>query len=799
MITIFLRTAWRAILRNRVYSSLNILGFSTGLACFGIIAIWLMQQWSFDTMHKNADRIFQVNASVENESAAWKEAVSAAPLGITMNQELVELENALRIDVSDAVVKGKQEQFKEDWILAADPSFFTFFDFKLLKGNAALALSQPYSIVLSESMAKKYFGEADPINQTLRIFSYDPDGKGADYFVTGVIEDCPENSHFIYSMIISFSTIEKAEPETITAKGWANHEYYNYVMLNDASAAVQVVERLPALVKQHVDAEAEKNRYSYFLTPLREIHFQAGIRGEIRPGVGDAYLFSFAAIAFVVLLFACINYVNLSTAFAVDRYKEVGIRKILGSSHKILVLQYLAQSWLTAVLAMVVSLGWMQLSKPLFQIILGSKLNGIYTMEVMLVLFAIASVTGVLSGIYPAILIASVQPVRILKGYFSHGSSGMMVRKVLVVVQYSVTVLLLIAVMTVSAQLKFIKDKDLGFNTENLLVLAMNGSPEAMPGYSGFYDQLKSVGSIAGIARSNTSIGGGLSRELAQARTNTGRNIDIHVYTAGIDEDYLNTYGIELVAGRNFIRGSASDSSKFIVNEATARALGFNNVADAVGKHFRIGDRDGDVIAVVKDFHHASLHEQIEPLAMYILPNYYSRISIRMSGNQLQSLKQIEGAWKKNFPSTVFDYAFADDKLRHSYRQEDRFAKLYFVFSTISIVIASLGLFALISYSVERRTKEIGIRKVLGASVIQISTLLSKEFLYLVIISCGISMPLGWYATTEWLQTFAYHINPGITMVAVSALATVTLALATLGIRTVRSAMANPVNSLRAE
>jgi putative ABC transport system permease protein len=374
----------------------------------------------------------------------------------------------------------------------------------------------------------------------------------------------------------------------------------------------------------------------------------------------------------------------------------------------------------------------------------------------------------------------------------------MLVRKVLVVVQYSVTVLLLIAVITVSSQLKFVHDKDLGFNTENLLVVAMNGSPEAMPNYSSFNDQLRSVGSITGIARSNTSIGGGLSRELAIAETSSGKT-DIHVYTAGIDHDYLDTYRIELVAGRNFIPGSASDSSRFIINEATVHALGFENVMDAIGKHFRIGDRDGDVVAVVKDFHHASLHEQIEPLAMYLLPDYYSRISIRMTGDQLQNMKQIEGAWKKSFPTTVFDYAFADDKLQNSYRQEDRFAKLYFAFSTVSIVIASLGLFALISYSVERRTKEIGIRKVLGANVLQISTLLSEEFLILVIISCGISMPLGWYATNEWLQNFAYHINPGVTVIMGSGILTVIIALTTLGIKTVKSALANPVKSLRAE
>jgi putative ABC transport system permease protein len=799
MITIFLRTAWRAILRNRFHSALNILGFSTGLACFGLITIWLIQQLSFDNIHKNADRIYQVNASVENESSAWKEAVSPAPLGLAMRDELSEVENVLRIDVSDAVVQGSKEQFKEDWILAADPSFFTFFNFKLLKGNAALALSRPYSIVISESMAKKYFGDVDPINQSLRLFAYDPDGKGADYLVTGIIEDCPATSHFNYTMIISFSTIEKAEPETLTARGWSNHEYYNYVMLKNAGAAPGILEKLPPLTARHVASSEEKDHYQYFLTPLREIHFQSEIRGEMQPGVSKTYLLSFGAIAFVVLLFACINYVNLSTAFAVDRYKDVGIRKILGSSHKILVIQYLAQSWLMAMVAMVVALGWMEMTKPLFEVILGSQLNSIYTFEVMFALFSIASVAGILSGIYPALLIASVQPIRILKGYFSKGSSGMMVRKVLVVVQYSVTVLLLIAVITVSAQLKFINDKDLGFNTENVLVVAMNGSPEAMAGFSSFYDQLKSVGSITGVTRSNTSIGGGLSKEAAEAESHDGKRVDLHVNTAGIDHDYLNTYGIELVAGRNFIPGSASDSSRFIINEATAHALGFIASAEVIGKHFRIGDRDGDVVAVVKDFHHASLHARIEPLALYLLPNYYSRISIRMTGDQLHNMQQIERAWKKSFPSTVFDYAFADDKLQNSYRQEDRFAKLYLVFSTISIVIASLGLFALISYTVERRTKEIGIRKVLGANVLQISTLLSKEFMVLVIISCGISMPLGWYATNEWLQSFAYHINPGVTVIIGSGILTVILALTTLCLRTVNSALANPVTSLRQE
>lgn len=796
MIVAFFRTALRTILKHRNHSVLNILGFSTGLACFALIAIWLNQQLHFDRMHKNADRIFQVNTLVNDGVSSWKEAVTPVPLAKAMHHELPEVENVLRLEFSDAVVSSGKAQFTEDGVAAADPSFFTFFDFKLLKGNVATALSQPYSLVISESMAKKYFGDADPINQSLRLFSYDPDGKGADYLVTGVIEDCPSGSHFTYDMLLSFSTIETAEPETLTQEGWSNREYHTYMMLKEGTAIPPLEEKLVTVLTKY--PTKEKKNYHYFLTPLTDIHFQADIRAEIQPGVSKTYLLSFAAIALVVILFACINYVNLTTAYAVDHYKAVGIRKVLGSTRRQLVVQYLTQSWLMAVLAMIVSLGWMLLAKPLFETMLDSKLVGVYTFGTLFTLFAIASVAGIISGIYPAMVITSLQPVQILKGHLSKGPSGMWVRKTLVVVQYSATVLLIIAILTVSRQMKFIRDKDLGFNRENILIIEMNGSPEAMPGYNRFYDQMRSLGSINSISRSNTMIGEGLSKETAAGENYAGDRIDITVGNVGIDHDYLDTYGIGLVAGRNFTRESPSDSSALIINEEATRSLGFLNPHEAMGKHFKLGDRDGEVIGIVKDFHHASLHESIGPLAMSLLPGKYSRISIRMTGDQRQNMEWIEGAWKKSFPNTVFDYSFVDERLRHSYRAEDRFARLYFVFSTISIIIASLGLFALVSYTVERRTKEIGVRKVLGANVLQLATLLSKEFLVLVLVSCAISMPLGWYMMEEWLQGFAYRINVGPEIV-VAGFLTLVLALVTLGIRTVRSAVANPVEALKVE
>lgn len=797
MITDFFKTALRTILKHRAHSALNVLGFSTGLACFALIIIWVNQQLHFDRMHENADRIFQVNALVADQSSTWKEAVTPAPLAKAMYHELPEVENIFRLNFSDAVISTGNVRFVEDGVVAADPTFFTFFDFRLLKGNAAQALSHPYSAVISESMAKKYFGDADPINQSLRLFSYDPDGQGADYLITGIIEDCPPNSHFTYTMLISFSTIETAEPETLTQEGWYNHEYHTYVMLKKGTTIGPLQEKLSVLPAKY--PTKEKKRYHYFLTALADIHFQADIRAAIQPGISKTYLFSFLAIAFIVLLFACINYMNLSTAYAVDHYRGVGIRKVLGSSRKQLVMQYLAQSWLMAVLAMMVSLGWMELAKPFFEMILGSPLDGVYTFRTLLTLFAIASVTGILSGVYPAMVITSLKPINILRGHLSKGPSGMLVRKTLVVVQYSATVLLIIAILTVNRQLKFIQDKDLGFNRENLLVIEMNGSPEAMPGYSSFYDQIKPLGSVEDIARSNTMIGEGLSRESAVGENSSGNNLDITVGTVGIDHDYLDTYRIELKAGRNFIRGSASDSSAFIINEAATRALGFTDPQNAIGKHFSLGELAGEVIGVVKDFHHATLHERIDPLAMFLLPGRYSRISIRMTGDQRQNMEWIEGAWKKSFPNTVFDYSVADDRLQNSYRSENRFAKFNMVFSTISIIIASLGLFALVSYIVERRTKEIGVRKVFGANVMQVAALLSKEFLVLVVLSCALSMPLGWYMMEEWLQSFAYRINLGAPEIIGTGLFTLALAIITLGIRTVQAALANPAESLKAE
>jgi putative ABC transport system permease protein len=803
MIANFLHVALRHLLRNQVYAGLNILGLSIGLACFAIIGMWMKLQLSYDRMHPYAERIHQINTEVNDHLAQYKQASTPAPLALTLATEIPEIESTVRIDVNEAVVAHDGKQFVEEGILAVDPSFFDCFNFKLYKGNKATALSQPYSVVISERIAKKYFGDRDPINSSLSIFQYDPDGKGAEYKITGVIEDCPSESHFNYAMLVSFKTVESARPLLVTDAGWSSLKYYTYVMLRPGNDASTVEAKLPGVLKKYASQHNPDHavRYSYYLNPLTKIHFSSDVRNKIKPGTDINTLFMFGAVGMIVLVLACVNYVSLFTAYSIDKSTEVGVRKVLGASQRQVIIQYLAESWLLAIMAMLVSLVWIELSKPVFENIFDTILPTLYNPSSFLQLFFLASLTGIVSGIYPSLMLSSRRTINVLKGRVDKGSSAAVLRKSLVVIQYTVTIVLIIGILVTHEQVRYIENKDLGFQKKDLLILATNGSPEVIPAYQNFANSLSSFPGIAGITRSNTGIGGGgIDRLQGEAETSQGTRTSINFYSIGVDHDYLKTYEINLTAGRNFTPGNAFDSAGgFIINEAAAVSLGFQNPAEAVGRFFSLDGRKGNVIGVVKDFHYSTLREKIEPAALFLLNRNFSRITVKMTGDTEKNLSAINQTWKKHFPSTVADFSFEEDRLEKSYRAEDRFSKIFFVFSIISIVIASLGIFALVSYNVERRTKEIGIRKVLGGTTTQITTLLSKQFLLLTMIASGIALPIGWYITHQWLQNFAYHITPGAGIFTMAVAASILLAMITVGLKTVRAALQNPVDSLRRE
>lgn len=800
MLRNYVTSALRYLLKNRTYTVLNIVGLSVGLACFTLIGLWVKGELSYDRFHSKADHIFRIGGTFTDESGSFDQAVTPCPLAPALVSDFPEVEAAVRLDNNGATVQLGDKQFLEDDILLTDPSFFEVFDFKLLAGNPETVLNEPYQIVLSQSMAKKYFGDENPIGQSLRIYQYDPEGNGAEYKITGIVEDCPRNSHFHYNFLASFSTIGVASPGQL--EQWFDNSYYTYILLREGSGATQFQSRLPQLVEKYMGETSRnyKMNYDYFLQPLTSIHLGSHLRYEIRETSSKAYVTIFGTIGVIVLLLACINYVNLSTAYSSSRFREVGMRKVMGAPRAQLVGQYLTESWILAMGSLLLAIIWIELSRGLFEGLTGQPIGNLYSVPVQTILFGVTTVVGVLAGIYPSLVLSAFRPVGILKGQLKSGSSGALLRKGLVVVQYTITIILVIGILVVRMQLQFVQEKDLGYDKSNLLMLGVNGNRDVMNGYDGFANELLSYPAVEGIARSSSTLGGGLGNSVAEAEDVSGKMVNGTVYRLRVDHDYIDTYKMRLLAGRFFAEGNAADSaSAYVVNEATIRQYGYQDPEGAVGKPFRFGGNSGKILGVVRDFNFKSLLNPVEPVSMQLLRGGFSRISVRFSGS-LQGGRDLVGqVWKKHFPGAVADFTFADEAVNATYKSQQRFARVFLVFSGISMAIACLGLFALVSYSVSSRTREIGIRKVLGATVAGIAGMLSREFLLLIVMAAFVAAPLGYYFMDRWLQDFAYRIDLSPVVFVVAGALVVVVAWLTVGLRSIRAASVNPVESLRNE
>ena len=650
-------------------------------------------------------------------------------------------------------------------------------------------------------MAEKYFGKADPVGQLVKIFGFDPDGNGAQYKVTGVIENCPDNSQFFYDYVISFKTRETYDPRILEQGMWFNTSIYTYILLHPNADAAAVQAKLPGLIETYIGSSMrERNiQYEYTLQALTDVHLNSNLSYEIGPNGSMSYVIIFGTVGIIVLLLACINYINMSTAYATERFKEVGIHKVMGALRSQLVTRYLTESWLLAVISLVIAFAWIEFSRPLFESISGTKVVGVYTMQSLGILFAIASLVGLIAGFYPSVVLSGFKPVNILKGY-AGGMSGHWLRKNLVVLQFSITIILIIGIIVVQMQMKFIHDKDLGFDKNNLVVFGVHGSPEVLNGYKAFVNELTSSPNIGGITRSNTTIGNGIGNSTAFVEDANGKNLSTTIYPFRVDHEYIDVYNMKLLAGRNFRVDNAADSTQaFIVNEALTKSYGYANPSDIIGKSFTYYGTVGEIIGVVKDFNFYSLQHKVEPACMHLLNGGFSRISIRINGDTRKGFDEVQTMWKKHFPTSVLQYAFYEDSLASSYRAESRFSGIFLVFSMVSLVIACLGLFSLVSYTVERRTKEIGIRKVLGASASNILLMLSSEFLILLALSSLVAIPLGYYFMDAWLTGFAYHVSLNVFMLIAAVVLVLVVAWGTVSLRTLRAASANPVKSLRSE
>jgi putative ABC transport system permease protein len=799
MIRHHLTHALRHLRKNTTYSLLNIFGLSVGLACFALISLWVNGELSYDRFHEKSDRIYRVTSKFTDETSVVDQAVTGGPLAAALVRDIPEVEQAVRIDPSDAVMAYGDKSFLEQGIIT-DQSFFELFDFKLLNGDRQSALKEPYSVVLSQSMAQKYFGKTDPVGQLIKIFRFDTDGNGAQYKVTGVIENCPTNSQFFYDFVISLKTWETFNPGA-AAGSWDNNIMYTYILLHPNADAAAVQDKLPALIETYLGEKIRQYKfgYEYNLQPFTDVHLYSNLSYEIGPTGSISYVLIFGTVGIIVLLLACINYINLSTAYATERFKEVGIHKVMGAQKRQLITQYLTESWLLAVISLVIAFGWIELSRPLFESISGSKFVGLYTLQSFGTLFGITTFVGLIAGFYPSLVLSNFKPVNVLKGQ-AIGMSGNWLRKILVVVQFSITIILTIGIVVVQRQMQYIHDKDLGFDKNNLVVFGVHGSREVMNGYKGFVDELTSSPNIAGVTRSNTTIGNGVGNASAVVEDANGTKVSTTVYRLRVDYDYLDVYNMKLIAGRNFRTDNASDSSRaYIVNESLVHSYGYANPSDVIGKPFEYNGTVGEIIGVVKDFNFHSLQHKVEPMCLYLLNTGFSRVSIRINGDARAGFDEVQSMWRKHFPTTVLQYAFYEDSLAQSYQAESRFSGVFLVFSIISLVIACLGLFALVSYTVERRSKEIGIRKVLGATVSNILSMLSTEFLLLVVISSIVAIPVGYYFMNEWLTGFAYHVSLDAFMFIAAGVLVLVVAGVTISLRTFRAASSNPVKSLRSE
>lgn len=802
MIQKYMLAGLRYLIKRRAYTLMNMAGLSIGLACFALIGLWVKHETSYDRFHPKADRIFRVSGIFTDGSGKFDQAVTPPPLGPALAAEFPEIEETVRMDRSDATVRGGDKQFIEDGIFTADVGFFSMFNFPLIAGNAKTALAEPYSLVVTESMATKYFGQTDVVGKTLTIFIFDPDGKGREYLITGVTKDPPLNAHFHFKFLISFKTMELVEPESLTGDGWYWNGYFTYLTLREGTTREALEAKLPSLIEKYMGENNRKWKisYDYFLTPVSDIHLNSHLRYEIEANGSTAYVVIFGFIGLLVLLLACINYINLSTSFSTDRFKDVGIRKTMGAVRSQLVGQYLAESWLLAMASLLIAFLWMELARPLFESLTEIPVTGLYEVETLLTLTGIASLAGLLSGLYPALLLSGFRPSLLLRGMAQTHSSRQWMRKVMVGLQYGASFILVMGILVVQLQFRFIENKDLGWNQHQLMILGVNGSQEVIRGFDGFRNELLSSGAATHVARSNSSITGGLGNSVADMETAGGEVMNATVYRLRVDYEYLDTYRMKLLAGRFLSHDFPSDSSKgYVVNAALVRNFGYADPKDAIGKKFVYGGNEGQVIGVVGDFHYNSLAHAVEPTCLYLLRGHFSRITLRLSDSSPEAITRLASLWQKHFPASVFDPRFADRALAGQYHAEQRFFRVFEVFSGISLAIACLGLFALVSYSVENRRKEISIRKVLGASLTQILGTISREFLILITTASLVAVPLGLYLMQQWLNGFAYRmeLNP---LVAVAALTLVTLlALVTITLRSLSAARANPADALRSE
>jgi putative ABC transport system permease protein len=792
----YLKTAMRNIIKHRSYSMINIIGLAIGMTCFILIALYIQWELSFDKYHQNGKDIYRIVLNPGTFAYQNKDGFNCTPAALmpVLKQECPEIVNGTRIEKNSCLIHFNENSYNEDRFYYADPDFLKMFNFPLIAGNIETALQNPFSVLLTESMARKYFGQSNPIGQTIRVDQQN------SYLVTGIIKDTPENSHFIFDFVASFNTLYSKRKNMET---WDNNSYPAYIQLNKNSNPADVDSKLDEIVKKYKG----ENSYTQFrLESMHRIHLHGDRNFELSNNSDIRYLYLFSAIGFFILMIACFNYINISTAQSTKRAKEVGLRKVVGANRGQLIGQFLTESVLFSAAGFVLAVILAEFTLPAFRTIMNVPIESSPLSEIKLLLglFAVLICVGCLAGAFPAFTISSFQPSHILKKIAKRNSHSFFnLRNMLVVVQFIISAFLIVSTLTVYKQLQYIRNKKLGYQKEHIVTMAVSYDHLKM-NYQSFMNELSTNHRIADIS---------VSRALPyNIRSSTdadwfGRENDKHfpVYYAQIDNNFLDLYEMELKAGE-VPENEPSSFTGFILNEKAVEALHWE---DPVGKNFgcnMITKENGRVMAVVKDFHYYPLHYAIAPLALQLgvedsNPTPWGKLyfSIKINSQDISgTLAFIEKKWKQ-FSQYPFEFQFVDSSLDEMYKTEQKLGSLFNIFAVIAICIACLGLYGLISFAIEQKIKEIGIRKVLGASVKQIVFLLSNEIVLCVLLANLFALPLSLIAMNKWLQNFAYRITLQWWMFIDAGSVALLISLMTVAFHSVKAASANPVKSLRYE
>ena len=816
MLRNYLKIAWRNLLKSKIFSFINIVGLSIGLTCCMLISIYIYNELNFDSYHQHIERLFQLGTTFVKDGKDFRTSNTPAPMAEAMKLEFPEIDDVARImplfNEDKTLFQYKQgagnpKSFYEKRGFMADASFFKLFNYQFIEGNPGTALAKPNCIVINEEMAKKNFGNAPALNQILHLSS-STNGEG-DYKVTGVFRpiDKPSQIDARFFISIAGGNMEQFIRQQVDMV--SNNMFSTFFLLKPGANPKLLESKFPAFVDKHMGKQLAAAGFykKQFLIPVRDMHLRAGMNEDITPVGSISYLYILGSIAAFTLLIACINFMNLSTARSSKRSAEVGVRKVLGAERKSLVVQFIGESILMSTLAFVLALAATKILLPAFSQVSGRflELNFSSQWPIIACFFLMAMLTGIIAGSYPAFYLSSFQPVKVLKGRFSNSLSAVALRKGLVIFQFIISVALIIGSVVIAQQMSYMRSADLGFAKDQQIIIPLR-STGSKNTYLSLKNELKTLPQVREAGASKVYPGIANVNDLGLRKAGQTANEAKLVRTNYVDNSFIQTLDIQPVAGRLFSPQFPADTNGSVVlNEKAVSEIGFPNAQDALGKKvffdFRQQVIEYTVIGVVKDFHWQDLHVAITPYAFYLNNNnYYSYLVVHANTADMTSLlKSVEQKWNKFNPGEPFEYSFLDADFQKNYEAENKFSSLVGYFTLVAILISCLGLFGLATFSAEQRTKEIGVRKVLGASVINIAGLLSRDFLKLVLVAIVIASPIAWYAMKKWLMDFEYRVSIGWAVFAITTASAVLIALITVSFQALKAALANPVKSLRTE